>query len=41
LRERLLKTLDADGPPPAYTDPAQPLNLSIDDVFDAESTQNA
>lgn len=34
LRERLLKTLDADTPPPAYADPAQPLDLSIDDVFD-------
>jgi len=41
LRERLLKTLDADGPPPAYTDPAQPLELSVDDVFDTKSAQNA
>lgn len=37
LRERLLKTLDADTPLPAYVDPAQPLDLSIDDVFDTSN----
>ena len=36
LRERLLKTLDADTPAPAYTDPAQPLTLDVDEVFNAE-----
>lgn len=36
LRERLLKTLDADTPTPAYTDPAQPLTLDVDEVFNAE-----
>jgi hypothetical protein len=35
LRERLLKTLDAETPLPAYTDPAQPLHLDVSDVFDA------
>jgi hypothetical protein len=35
LRERLLKTLDAESPIPAYADPAQPLHLDVSDVFDA------
>lgn len=35
LRERLLKTLDADSgaPVPAYADPAQPLVLDVDEVL--------
>jgi hypothetical protein len=34
LRERLMKTLDADTPVPAHYDPAQPLHLDVDSVFD-------
>lgn len=34
LRERLLKTLDADTPVPAYADPARPIPLDIDRAFD-------
>ena len=33
LRERLLKTLDAE-PAPAYTDPAQPLAINVGQIFD-------
>ena len=36
LRERLIKTLDADEATPAYADPAQPLKLDVEDAFGAE-----
>lgn len=34
LRERLLKTLDAEETVPAYADPARPIPIDIDQAFD-------
>lgn len=39
LRERLMKTLDAEEVP-VYTDPAQPLHLDVDEVFGGDESRD-